>query len=126
MNKGEGEGGAAGRDEDATGGRCSGEGESCDRFGGGADAVFLLLFSVPCGLGRAPEEVAEEMGYLIRTIRRPGVSNEGRSFTKCSAPRIEMNECDIRGVIPAEVLSVCTAANIIARKETYRMQTEHA
>jgi hypothetical protein len=34
VNKGEDEVGAAGLDVDAIGGRCSGEGESHDRFGG--------------------------------------------------------------------------------------------
>ena len=54
VNKGEGVDGAAGRDEDAIGGGCSREGESCDRFGGGVNAVFLLSFSSLCSLGRAP------------------------------------------------------------------------
>ena len=72
MNKREGEGGAAGRDEDVIGAGCRGQNEAGDRFKEEIDNIFLPPFSGFCGLG----EVAEEMGYLTHTIRRPRVSNE--------------------------------------------------
>jgi hypothetical protein len=61
------------------------------------DKVFLLPFSVARSLGRALQEVAEETGYSVRTIRRPGVSNEGGSFTQCSALRIEKSRVRYKG-----------------------------
>jgi hypothetical protein len=53
------------------------------------------------------EEVAKETWYLVHTVRRPGVSDGGEYFA-------------------AEMRSACKAENIIARKVTYPVQTEHA
>ena len=71
MNKREGKGVAAGRDEDVIGGGCSGEMKPAIDSG--------KPFSGLCGLG----EVAEETGYLIHTIQCPHVSNEGESLATC-------------------------------------------
>ena len=121
VNKGEGS--TEERDEDTTGRGCSREGESCDWSGGGVDDIFLLPFSVACSHRRAPEEVAEEIGYLMCTIRWPGVNNKGESFTKHLAPWSATSgvEHDVTGVSLVEISSVCEVENKMTWLKVYQL-----
>ena len=79
---------------------------------------YYYCASLDCAYSEGHQEKLPRT-YLMHTIQRPGVSNEGA----CWAPRSAMR------VSPVEIGSVCKAEKIMVLSKTYRViraQTEHA
>ena len=107
------------RDKDATA-RGYSKRRSCDQVRGGVDAIFLQPVPGLRTLGIHQEETR----YLMRTIRWPGVSDEGACFCYMlgAVESEDLNgcvECDGVDVSPVEIGSVRKVEKVMAQKRTY-------